>query len=68
MDRNEIKELRRDLGLTQVQFAERLGVSVCAVQAWEQGKRQPRPDVVTRLSALRLSQVVRGQGPARVKQ
>ena len=38
-----IKELRRSLGLSQSQFARALGVSVVAVQKWEQGTRNPTP-------------------------
>ncbi len=31
----DVKSLRRDLGLTQVDFAEALGVSQSAVSGWE---------------------------------
>lgn len=36
-----IRSLRRQLGLTQAEFAERLGVSMQAVSFWERGTRTP---------------------------
>lgn len=38
----ELREYRRQLGLTQHQLAQLLGVSQSAVTLWEQGKRRPR--------------------------
>lgn len=35
------REVRRELGLTQRELADRIGVTVKAVQHWEQGIRQP---------------------------
>jgi putative transcriptional regulator len=35
------REVRRELGLTQSQLAEQIGVTVRAVQSWEQGWREP---------------------------
>ncbi len=37
----EIKEIRRNTGLTQVLFAKYLGVSLKTVEAWESGRNQP---------------------------
>ena len=37
----EIKELRNKTGLTQVLFAQYMGVSVKTVEAWEAGRNQP---------------------------
>lgn len=36
-----IRALRRQLGLTQAEFAHRLGVSMQAVSFWERGTRTP---------------------------
>lgn len=36
-----IRSLRRQLGLTQTEFAQRLGVSMQAVSFWERGTRTP---------------------------
>jgi putative transcriptional regulator len=38
----EVRSLRRRAGLTQVEFAARLGVPVETIRNWEQGKRMPR--------------------------
>lgn len=38
-----VKELRYRLGMTQEQFAVKLGVTVSAVNRWENGKVQPSP-------------------------
>ena len=37
-----IRDLRKRLGLTQPQFAERIGCTSQAVSYWERGTRQPR--------------------------
>lgn len=36
-----VAETRNRLNLSQIKFAEILGVSASAVRSWEQGKRQP---------------------------
>ncbi|MDP3534347.1 MAG: helix-turn-helix domain-containing protein [Halomonas sp.] len=36
-----VTQRRKALGLTQVEFARRLGVSVRTYQEWEQGRRRP---------------------------
>ena len=37
-----VRDLRRRAGLTQLEFAARLGVPVETIRNWEQGKRAPR--------------------------
>jgi putative transcriptional regulator len=37
----DVAEVRGSLGLSQAAFADRFGLDVTAVQAWEQGRRQP---------------------------
>ena len=37
----DIKKIRTDLGLTQVEFAKRLGISMRTVQNWESGGAIP---------------------------
>jgi putative transcriptional regulator len=37
-----VRNLRRRANLTQLEFAERLGVPVETIRNWEQGKRVPR--------------------------
>ncbi|MBQ8292487.1 MAG: helix-turn-helix domain-containing protein [Bacilli bacterium] len=38
---NDIKEIRKSTGLTQVLFAKFMGVSVKTVEAWESGRNHP---------------------------
>lgn len=38
---SDVKALRRFLGLTQVQLAAAMGISVHTLQGWEQGRRMP---------------------------
>lgn len=40
-DANEIKDIRKSAGMTQVIFAKFMGVSVKTVEAWEAGKNRP---------------------------
>lgn len=39
---DRIAELRREKGLSQVEFAQKMGVSLASVCSWEQDKREPR--------------------------
>jgi len=52
MTTTEIKNVRESLNLTQVEFAERLGVSQATVSLWEAGARRPTG------SALKMIEVV----------
>lgn len=47
-----LKELRKDRGLTQIQFAQQFHVSHGAVAMWETGKREPDFDTMNRLAAF----------------
>lgn len=38
---NEIKDIRKNTGMTQVLFAKYLGVSLKTVEAWESGRNHP---------------------------
>jgi putative transcriptional regulator len=49
---NLVSELRFRLGLTQEQFAAKLGVTFVSVNRWENGKTQPSP------MAMRLIQLM----------
>lgn len=48
-----IRELRERLGLTQEQFAQKVGVTYSTVNHWENGKRVPLPFLVKRLFELK---------------
>ncbi len=48
-----VRELRAHLGLTQEQFAQKVGVTYSTVNHWENGKRMPQPFLVKRLLELK---------------
>lgn len=48
-----VKELRERLGLTQEQFAQKVGVTFGSVNRWENGKRTPQPFLVRRLLEMK---------------
>lgn len=47
-----VKEIRKRLGLTQVQFAQVLGVSFQSVNRWERSKTKPLPIVLKQIEAI----------------
>ena len=47
---DEIKEIRKSTGLTQVLFANYLGVSLKTVEAWESGRNRPNGSACRMLS------------------
>ncbi len=56
MLKDKMKQLRLERGLTQAQLARRLGVSPSAVGMYEQGRREPDAQTLTRLAdALQCS-------------
>lgn len=59
-----VRALRARLGLTQEQFAQRLGVTYSTVNHWENGKRTPQPFLLARLLELRaeVDRVAPGRG------
>ena len=48
----QIRELRRSLGLNTTQFATALGVTENAVRRWEIGDRHPRFATVVKLNEM----------------
>jgi transcriptional regulator with XRE-family HTH domain len=44
-----VRETRHRLGLTQLQFAQKLGVSFQSVNRWENGRTQPLPIVLKQI-------------------
>lgn len=44
-----VKGLRERLGLTQEQFAHKVGVTFSTVNQWENGRRRPQPFLLKRL-------------------
>ena len=52
MEQKNIKELRRQLRLTQKRLAEELGVTLATVGRWECGLREPSPLAVRAMELL----------------
>ena len=48
-----VRDLRRRLGLTQEQLAQRAGVTYSTVNHWENGRRRPQPFLRRRLREMR---------------
>lgn len=56
----DIADLRAFVGLTQVEFAQALGISVRTLQGWEQGRRRPEgPSVALLKIAARHPRIIR---------
>lgn len=47
-----VKRVRRALGLTQEEFAQRFGLSLATVRDWEQGRTQPDQTASTYLEVI----------------
>jgi len=48
----EVKELRTQLGLTQLQLAVKIGVAIATVSRWENEHKKPSPMALARLRQL----------------
>jgi len=56
----DIADLRAFVGLTQVEFATALGISVRTLQGWEQGRRRPDgPSIALLRIAARHPRIIR---------
>ncbi len=47
-----IRQLRADLGLTQEQFAAKVGVTYSTINRWENGKGKPSPLAMLRIKRI----------------
>jgi len=56
-DKDQIRQLRLDLGMTAQQFADRLGVHVDTVWKWERGVRHPIYSMMVELNKLKESKL-----------
>lgn len=45
-DKERLKELRKELGLSQAKFAEKFSIPIRTIQDWEYGKREVRSYIV----------------------
>ena len=59
MTPEEVKEIRRSLGVTQEKFAQLLGTTVATVNRWENGRNTP-----SRLSIKEIKQLEVDHGNA----
>jgi DNA-binding transcriptional regulator YiaG len=57
MQGEQIKALRLKLGLTQEEFAHRLGVTLCTVNRWENKKSIPSRLAVRQLEMIGESEI-----------
>ena len=48
-----VKKLRTEMGLTQEQFAAKVGVTFSTVNRWENGKGKPSPLAMKQIEELR---------------
>ena len=57
---DDVVALRRFVGLTQMQFAEAMGISVHTLRNWEQGRRRPEGPAIGLLRiAARHPRIIR---------
>jgi len=52
MSKGDIKNLRKSLGMTQMAFAQHIGVSFMTVNRWEAGATAPNPLAVKILKSI----------------
>ena len=48
-----VKSLRKAIGLTQEQFAAKIGVTLSTVNRWEKGRNKPQSLAIKQINALR---------------
>ena len=61
MNNLDIRELRQKLGLTQLEFAKKIGVSENTIQNWERGRKIPASkDEILRSFALKTQNYAGG--------
>ena len=44
MERNDLRKRRKELGLSQMELARLVGVSLLTIQTWERGVSEPKPE------------------------
>ncbi len=49
---NRLRQLRTEAGLTQLQLAQRLGITKSVISFYELSERAPSPDVLIRLARV----------------
>lgn len=56
-----VRELRQEIGLTQEQFAAKLGVTYPTINRWENGRSTPSPLAFQKIEEMLHSQGERGK-------
>ena len=51
-DKERLKELRKELGLSQAKFAEKFGIPLRTIQDWEYGRREVRSYIVNMMHKI----------------
>ena len=54
-----VSELRESMGVTQRDFAEKLGTTIETVSRWENGRREPTREAIEKLATLAHSAGIR---------
>ena len=52
MNLNDLKEIRKNLGVTQMGLAKKVGVSLLTIQLWERGITLPNPQNQEKLEGV----------------
>lgn len=52
MNNDRLKELRKESGSTQAEFAKKLGVSIYTYRNWEQGRNIPDTSMLVKIADL----------------
>ena len=63
MTKEQKKETRAKLGLTQAQFAEKIGCSTATVKAWEGGRQEPNRQAQKIITMLVAAKIVENYKP-----
>lgn len=66
MDGTEIRKLRKQLSLTQEEFAHEIGVTFATVNRWENGKSEPSRLALKVLTALNEKTAAAGRKSSRM--
>lgn len=53
VDAIQVKKIRKATGLTQVKFAQRIGIEIGTLRNWEQGRREPTGPAKALLTAIK---------------
>ena len=52
INRKKMKELREEMGMSQAEFAKRLGVTASTINNWEKGNSNPKDETVEKMCLL----------------